>query len=446
MAKMDRETVEERLENMKNLYKQIDQIIDLIPDPVPQSVKDLLKNRIVRDKDLKELMDGLEKNRPPRLLLVGRTGVGKSSLINALTGCYTAQVSDTKSMTPETKPYECKNQGSTLMEILDTRGIAESEDVEGENAAEEELLDTMNGFEPDAALLLLNCTHRDSVDEDAEYLKRLVKKYYDLNRTKLPVIVVATKADDVQPAREKDPAQYPERKMANIEEIIRVFRSVLDKHGVEYQDIIAVSSYLEWRTPDGEDVIAEDINRMTDAEKGQLEIAFDGRYQIDALRVSLESAIEDAAAKMGLRMAMRLEEMVRSISKRLINIFSGIASAVALTPIPFSDIYILLILQAVLVMIIASLSGRKMDLNTAKEFVISMAGVGGAGFGFRLIAQQAAKFVNAVFPAAGSAVSSAIAYGGTKAIGEAAVAYYLQGVSMEDAKEIFARKKNNLEE
>ena len=68
-------------------------------------------------------MEGIDNHRPPRIFLIGRTGVGKSSLINALCGAYVAGVSDTKSCTEDVQIYECKDNDRVLMQILDTREI-----------------------------------------------------------------------------------------------------------------------------------------------------------------------------------------------------------------------------------------------------------------------------------------------------------------------------------
>ena len=66
----ERQTIEKRLENMKNIYLQIGRIIDEIPEAIPESVRNLIRDKIVGDKDLKELMDGIDHHRPPRFLLV----------------------------------------------------------------------------------------------------------------------------------------------------------------------------------------------------------------------------------------------------------------------------------------------------------------------------------------------------------------------------------------
>lgn len=440
--KNDKTKIEQRLQNMKEFYLKAGTLIDSLPEEIPEKVRTTLKDTILGDKELKKLIEGIDCHRPPRIFLIGRTGVGKSSLINALCGAYVAKVSDTKSCTETAQIYECKEKDRVLMEILDTRGIAESESLNDKISAENMLIEQINEFLPDVAIFMLNCTHRDDVDSDVQFLKKLAKSYEQVNKLILPIVVVVNKCDEMAPSRHKDPKKYPMNKINKIDEVIQYYKGIIMKNNLKIDNIIGVSSLIDWQTPDGIEVDVESIDSLPKYDIDNLEISFDGRYKIEELLDILEEAILDFEAQMGLRMASRLQEVVKRLAKRLNNIFSGISATIALTPIPISDIYILLILQAVLVCLIASLSGRDVSIESAKEFIFSMSGVASAGYLFRVAAQQASKLLNAIWPGSGSAISSGIAGMGTSAIGKAAIAYYIDDSTIEEAKQKFEEAKN----
>ena len=205
---------------------------------------------------------------------------------------------------------------------------------------------------------------------------------------------------------------------------------------------------MEWQTKDGMPIDVQSIEYLSDEDKESLKISFDGRYNIDELFVVLNKEIADPEARMGLKLAARIDKVVKSLAKTVINIFSTISGIIAATPLPFADVYILLIIQAIMVALIAIMSGLEVNMDNAlqvgKDFILSAGGIVGAGVGFRLVAQQGAKFINALVPVAGSAVSAAVAIGGTKAIGAAAVSYYIDGIDIKTVKKkIKEMKKNN---
>ena len=435
--KDDSMKIEQRLQNMKNFYTKVGDLLDNLPDAIPEKARQKIRDTILGDEELKNLMDGVDSHRPPRIFLIGRTGVGKSSLINALCGAYVAPVSDTRSCTETAQTYQCKDGERTLMEILDTRGIAESDNLNAEISAEDMLINQVKEFSPDVAIFMLNCTHRDDVDSDVNLLKKLSESYAQAYNMRLPIVAVVNKCDEMAPSRLKNPNEYTESKTKKIAEQVKHYKEIIVKNNLKIDDIIAVSSLIDWMTADGTEIDADSIESLPVSDIENLQIAFDGRYHIEELFNILEKAILDFSARMGLRMALKLQEVVRRIANQLNKSFSAMSATVALSPIPISDIYILLLLQGILVCLIASLSGRDISLDTAKEFVLSMGGIAGAGYGFRLLAQQASKILNVFWAGSGSAVSASIAALGTSAIGKAAIAYYIDDKTIEEAKSTF---------
>ena len=62
--------IEERMQNMKNSYLKVGDMIEQLPDAIPAEVKALLKDKILGDKELKKLMCGVDSHRPPRIFMI----------------------------------------------------------------------------------------------------------------------------------------------------------------------------------------------------------------------------------------------------------------------------------------------------------------------------------------------------------------------------------------
>jgi uncharacterized protein (DUF697 family) len=162
------------------------------------------------------------------------------------------------------------------------------------------------------------------------------------------------------------------------------------------------------------------IVAVTDADEVPYVLATDIVHVPPGQGFPLDEIADAIARKLGedgTALAARLPTLRRAICDELIRSFSkknAIISAAVF--IPGVDLPVLTLNQARLVLRIALAYGQEIDRDRAFELL----GVVGAGFGFRTIARELLDLV----PVAGWAVKGAIAYAGTRAIGEAAVRYF----------------------
>ncbi len=437
-------SIEKRIKNIQGIYDKLDTLFDYIPENYAKKIKGV----ILGDKELKELINSLDKYRAPRILLVGRTGFGKSSLINALMGSYVAEVSDVQSCTPRTIKYNYCSSSCAPLEILDTRGISESLPVDEAQSAEKQILEDVLEFDPDVALLVLSCTSRDGIDDDIGFMKKIRKTCYQKNAIELPVIITLNKADAVTPSRETLP--YSTEKMSNINAIKENIQNICESTSFKVNTIIPVSSCIDWIDDKGKELkTADQLNILSREQRLALRISFDGRYQISELEQALENSISNSDANMGMKLVFHLNQILEKIAKELIMIFCGLSSIIVGVSLPVADYFVLLALESVLVSMIMALSGRDMSLDTAKEFILSLTGTAAVGLAFRQAARIAVKFI----PVAGNLVSAGIAAVGMKAIGDASIEYFIKGFDLKEVrkkyqkqsqKEIFVEKSKNL--
>lgn len=420
------EEMQKRMKHIGNLNNYLEELLAKIPgNLLSGKQQEKLIDVLLDDKDLNKLLEGLKNPRPPRFVLVGRTGVGKSSLINAMSGRYRAVEIGTK----EARRFTYESDGQVYFEVIDTRGIGESGSFT--KSAEAELTAIIKEFRPDAILFLQKATERAHIDIDVDSAKKIMLNVgYDL-----PMVGILTHVDELNPSRTKNPADYPKGKLDLVEEKKAQLQRIFKVRDARVEAIIPVSSYIEWnRNPDD----------LSEVERRALTIKFDGRYGIEELLDFLEQSI-DIRAAIHLGMTIRMNKVSEKIALRFIKVFSALSATVALSPIIATDIAVLLSLQTVLLMIIAYLSGRDLEFKTARELLVSVGGIGATGFTLRMIAQQDSKFANLVLPGAGSAISASIASGGTYAIGKAAVAYYLKGVPEDELKQIVKKARDEFD-
>ena len=129
--------------------------------------------------------------------------------------------------------------------------------------------------------------------------------------------------------------------------------------------------------------------------------------------------------------------LLTQIAQVVIKSVTAISAAIGAQPIPLADFPILTSLQGTMVASIMHISGREMSVKLAGEFIAAL----GANIGVGLALREGARAVLKFVPVWGNAVSGAVAAAGTFAMGRAASAYFIEGVSLADARGLFRRRR-----
>ena len=127
------------------------------------------------------------------------------------------------------------------------------------------------------------------------------------------------------------------------------------------------------------------------------------------------------------------------IAQTLVKSTTAICAAIGAQPIPLADLPILTALQLAMVAGVMYISGRERSLRAATEFV----GALGVNVGAGMILREGTRALLKFFPGWGNVVCGAVAGAGTYAIGRAAIVYFLEGLSLKDARRAYlsSRKK-----
>jgi len=143
------------------------------------------------------------------------------------------------------------------------------------------------------------------------------------------------------------------------------------------------------------------------------------RWNIETLSWLIGGFLPEGAQLQFLQ-AQRRERLMKDMSRKMTNRFAVIAGGVGDFPAPVADIGVLLGLQAVLIGLIGGFSCRELKWETVQDYLGAMGGTTVMG----VAARQLARSLIQLAPVGGTAISAAVAFGGTWAIGRSAEEYF----------------------
>lgn len=321
------------------------------------------------DEFAKIIADALKEAKEERgkinVLIAGRTGVGKSTLINSI---FQGEMAKTGQGEPVTKTTLKITKEGIPLAIWDTRGL--------EMAAFEETIEELERVVVDQAKhtdyfehihVAWICIHEDGRRvEDAEV------KLHEMLAAHMPVIGVITKARSDQGFRVEVQRLLPKAK--NVVRV-RALKEELDE-----------GTILQ---PMG----LEDLAKLTS----------------EVIPVAIKRAF---AAAQTADLQQKKDE-----AAQIVTIAVTAAGAAAATPIPFSDAIALVPIQVGMLAKISSVFGLNTSEDSLKTIVAIIAGTAGATLIGRAIVSNLLKFIPGGGSLLGGAISAATAISITAALG-----------------------------
>jgi uncharacterized protein (DUF697 family) len=142
-------------------------------------------------------------------------------------------------------------------------------------------------------------------------------------------------------------------------------------------------------------------------------------------------------AKIEMIRISRDREAQHHVAQMLIKSTTAICAAIGAQPIPLADLPILTSLQVMMVSGIMYISGRERSFRAATEFIAAV----GANVGTGMLLREGARAILKFFPGWGNVVCGMVAGAGTYAIGRAASAFFIGGVSLKDARQKYLAER-----
>ena len=369
------------------IYDKLEAIISKLPGPLQNAVFG----------ELRPIKQIFLSQRLARIILLGDPRADACALFSALVG-NDLQMIDPR-QTGGWITYELRGRGG--FRILDARRLHET------SLTWSALASAVSEESPDLFVFLVNGSKSLDLGLECEQATRLLELAEQRHQSKAGVVGVidfpsTTPAGDVEARRLE----------------LQAWLTTSGKLSGHFVKSLAVSSFVRFR-----------VDGSIDPER-------DERRNIDALGELLTRELpEEAQVEMARLVAAKKIQL--EIGQRLLRSVTTICAAVGVQPIPFADFPVLTALQFAMVSGIMHVSGRELGLKAAAEFF----GALGLNIGVGMVFREGSRAAVKLLPGWGNAISGGIAAAGTYTIGRTAIGYFIEGISISEARRLLRRLK-----
>jgi uncharacterized protein (DUF697 family) len=365
------------------IYERLESLLGKLPGPLQNAIKG----------ELRPIKQTFLTQRLARLVIVGQNSFDLSGLFSGLLGNDLQMVDSQSSVGWVT--YQMRGKGG--FRILDARRLNDT------SLSWKALSDAVAAESPDLFLFVVNENMPKELGLECEQTARLLELAEQRHQSKAGLIGIF---------------DGPERSPSAPSLELQAWLSAQPRLASHFVKALSVSSFVRFRVD------------------GSIDPDRDERRNLDVLgELIVRELPEDAQIDMAR--LVDAKKVQTEIAGRLVRSITTICAAIGAQPIPLADFPILTALQAALVTGIMNISGRELGIKTATEFF----GALGANIGAGMILREAARAGVKFLPGWGNAISGGIAAAGTYAIGRSAVAYFVEGLSLAEARKIFRRRK-----
>lgn len=335
-------------------------------------------------------------------LLIGKPQAGKSSIVRGLTGISAEIVGQGfRPHTQHTERYAYPSSDLPLLIFTDTVGLG---DLKQETSVIiEELLTELKQESNRARILILTVKINDFATDTLQQVAQQLRQQYP----NIPCLLVITCLHEMYTNQTDEHPVYPPED----EELNRAFVALQEDFGKFCDRSVLIDFTLE---EDGYNPVF---------------------YGLSGLRDSLAELLPEAEARtiyqlLDEQASKQLGNIYRDVGRRYILSFTIMAATVAVVPLPFATMPVLITLQVSMMGLLGNLYGQTISVSQAGGIVSAI----GGGFVAQAVGRELVKFV----PGVGSAIAASWAAAYTWALGETACVYFgdLMGGKKPDSQRI----------